>query len=696
MDVDVDDLAVLPPPQIIITPAETNTPDVGLLATLSINDTHHAHDAHDAHTDPALMHAIAERKKVDARLRTWFYSEVESLVGQLVTRIKGEGGRAGNYAQMERNTKTVVLAMERMLGLDPHHSLDASNVDFLGDGRHTFMGSRRQSWWASSLRGTKLLGDDEDGSHSARLQLLERRALITKFLDEVFIHLDLAPVPLSLPEALGVVCSKLLSRPDLERVLVESKPGMTFADRLRKYQRGPRKPSTWRQEGTMRASRLRRVASVEYGGASTRDDASPQDEPQPARTFREMLLARFDDLLQRGHRIKEQSHHLQVPLNPRNTLRWKAYLERESHNLDIKMTRIKSRAARLGNDVEKTLAVNGRLEETFASLHCVRFLGELYRQGIVDLAVIEQWLHRLLFDTAYPGIPSLWELESGCVLLITILPKLHEYQRQDGRVITMQRSFSAPYTRVDTSGGRGHGHGDGDTTMTCDRPTPRQDAATADHWISTTPRSARLSALSKHSPVRKADSLPLDLTRVSASANIVAASLLHSCLCRLRELQAHPEIHLESKAWIAEVCRLSEGPPFTPRNPPKASPPKQQRPAPTLSSSSARPSFLFFSSSSSGDDNDDDDLNPTTSPPSSRHRLKIEREQRKEMERELAQLERKAQKAAKAKARRVKKKNTQGSGGSDRGAAGREALLERQLMQQERESDEEHQEDDEL
>lgn len=68
----------------------------------------------------------------------------------------------------------------------------------------------------------------------------------------------------------------------------------------------------------------------------------------------------------------------------------------------------------------KRLAREGDLRDRFVSIDVVRYIGELAIHEVVGVPVLTKWLDRFLTHTVYLGIPSAWEIECACALLITV------------------------------------------------------------------------------------------------------------------------------------------------------------------------------------------------------------------------------------------------------------------------------------
>jgi hypothetical protein len=132
---------------------------------------------------------------------------------------------------------------------------------------------------------------------------------------------------------------------------------------------------------------------------------------------------------------------------------------------------------------------------------------QLYKVDVLTLADVQKWLKRFLFDTVFPGVPSLFELEAGCALLITIGAKLESV----GQPPSM-REGSGSFTSYEIMG------------------------------ASTSPLA----------PLRRA--IPGDCNGASTSPS----SILLSCIDRLGDIQQIDETPLEGKSWCREVVALHQ------------------------------------------------------------------------------------------------------------------------------------------
>lgn len=71
-------------------------------------------------------------------------------------------------------------------------------------------------------------------------------------------------------------------------------------------------------------------------------------------------------------------------------------------------------------ELRKQKAQDGHAHDQFVGIDVVRFIGELVNHKVIEASIVSRWLDRFLVQTAYLGIPSAWEIECACALLITV------------------------------------------------------------------------------------------------------------------------------------------------------------------------------------------------------------------------------------------------------------------------------------
>lgn len=358
-------------------------------------------------------------------------------------------------------------------------------------------------------------------------------------------------------------------------------------------------------------------------------EASPaylQDPEYPSRIILERLQYYMEVLLQSGIDLCARRSRLGTPPIPKNSLVWEDYLDSIEDEWEQKQTLRQARSDEVVQS-ERREAALGRVEDAFVPLTLVKFLGEvsrgaqniqkgieasdtdngapdpryqLYVHDLLSMHLMQRWLHRLLVDTVYPGLPSLWELEAACVLLIVILPRLHrlageaEDQKRKDREVC-----AAPTRAVKMEGSPAQSESAPSTPKkqttipvtraaakwTTEQPTyhdvqplpaaasPQRLDAPADHWIHLTPSKARRYSMSLP-PVPTAETeggpaaTPTEESNGTStltgaaygeldllSADLSAAEVVQYCMARLRQIRTVADIHHDSKEWI-QVSRL--------------------------------------------------------------------------------------------------------------------------------------------
>ncbi|SPO28943.1 uncharacterized protein UTRI_05008_B [Ustilago trichophora] len=75
-------------------------------------------------------------------------------------------------------------------------------------------------------------------------------------------------------------------------------------------------------------------------------------------------------------------------------------------------------------EMRKQWAQEGDQQDRFVGIDVVRFIGELALHEVIGISVLSKWLNRFLLQTVCLDIPSAWEIECACELLITVGPML--------------------------------------------------------------------------------------------------------------------------------------------------------------------------------------------------------------------------------------------------------------------------------
>ncbi|SNX86204.1 uncharacterized protein MEPE_04913 [Melanopsichium pennsylvanicum] len=100
--------------------------------------------------------------------------------------------------------------------------------------------------------------------------------------------------------------------------------------------------------------------------------------------------------------------------------------------------------------MRKQWAQDGDERDRFVGIDVVRFIGQLALHDVVGVDVLEKWLDRFLNQTVCLEIPSVWEIECACALLITVGPIL---DRKTERADTNLALTDALQTSAEESGG---------------------------------------------------------------------------------------------------------------------------------------------------------------------------------------------------------------------------------------------------
>lgn len=111
--------------------------------------------------------------------------------------------------------------------------------------------------------------------------------------------------------------------------------------------------------------------------------------------------------------------------------------------------------------LRKQWAQEGEERNQFAAMDVVRFVGELGVQEVATVGVVARWLDRFLTRTAYIDIPSAWEIECACALLITVGATLDRRaypnarsrssgEREESNALQLQDAVASSPTTEDT------------------------------------------------------------------------------------------------------------------------------------------------------------------------------------------------------------------------------------------------------
>ncbi|GAC99856.1 hypothetical protein PHSY_007459 [Pseudozyma hubeiensis SY62] len=138
----------------------------------------------------------------------------------------------------------------------------------------------------------------------------------------------------------------------------------------------------------------------------------------------------------------------------------------------------------------------------FVSLDVLRFVGQLVLSRVVGFQVLAKWLDRFLVHTVHLGIPSAWEIECACALLLSV-----------GAMLDRQTSSQ---NRSSCGGDKGQG-----TDLPSSSPA-KQDAEQAD------------------------------------CADVEGLGILNSAMQRVDRLIAQKELSPLARSWLVQLRQLRE------------------------------------------------------------------------------------------------------------------------------------------
>ncbi|CBQ68900.1 conserved hypothetical protein [Sporisorium reilianum SRZ2] len=134
--------------------------------------------------------------------------------------------------------------------------------------------------------------------------------------------------------------------------------------------------------------------------------------------FLNVLLAELDLIFDRGVALTDQQSRLTVPGKGCAFSKWLHAMEMDDDELMSARPGSSAWLRRL--ELRKQYAQEGDQRDEFVNLAVIRFIGQLVIHHVISLQVLAKWLDRFLVNTVYLGIPSVWEIECGCALLITV------------------------------------------------------------------------------------------------------------------------------------------------------------------------------------------------------------------------------------------------------------------------------------
>ncbi|KAL9936603.1 hypothetical protein V8E36_004671 [Tilletia maclaganii] len=243
-----------------------------------------------------------------------------------------------------------------------------------------------------------------------------------------------------------------------------------------------------------------------YGGIAS-GQPSPPVEPRTSRDlgvlFEEIVFANLRDILQKGEDVRDRAHRLEVPLARKgNKKRWEmASSERIRASADQQKNRKLAAKGIISGDeflkLERRRAARGTARDQFADISVLRFTGELFQVSFIGLADVQAWLERMLFDTIYPGVPSVYELGCACALITIVGPQLEAMaDKVDRRSQMMASSIQVavprlsqppPGRRVPETPSR---QSDEAKVGITSQQRPLRPDAPANHWIQYSPAAA--------------------------------------------------------------------------------------------------------------------------------------------------------------------------------------------------------------
>ncbi|KAE8259348.1 hypothetical protein A4X13_0g1082 [Tilletia indica] len=242
-----------------------------------------------------------------------------------------------------------------------------------------------------------------------------------------------------------------------------------------------------------------------YSGMVSGQPSPPVEAQSPmassreiGRLFEEIVLANLRDILKKGEDVRDRAHRLEVPLARKgNKKRWEmASSERIQAVADQqKIRKLAAKGLISGDDflkLERRRAAKGNVRDQFADISVLRFVGELYRLSFIGLPDVQAWLERMLFDTVYPGVPSIYELGCACALITIIGPQLEAVADKEDRQAyvayanrSTSRTFHPPARPIPETPIRTK-----EQQMSRNWRRPLRPDAPANHWIQCSPAAA--------------------------------------------------------------------------------------------------------------------------------------------------------------------------------------------------------------
>lgn len=145
--------------------------------------------------------------------------------------------------------------------------------------------------------------------------------------------------------------------------------------------------------------------------------SSAQQHLKHGELFLNVLNAELDKILQRGLAMSNKHNRLNLPGQSSSFPQWFSNEEQNDRDASIQSggSTWQSR-----NELRKQWAREGDKRDQFVGIDVVRFIGQLALYQVVSVHVLAKWLDRFLLHTVHLGIPSVWEIECACALLLSV------------------------------------------------------------------------------------------------------------------------------------------------------------------------------------------------------------------------------------------------------------------------------------
>lgn len=144
----------------------------------------------------------------------------------------------------------------------------------------------------------------------------------------------------------------------------------------------------------------------------------------------------------------------------------------------------------------------------------------------------------------FPGLPSVFELECACALLITVGGPLEDAATEQEK--STERSPSEKSLGTPTTPARGNVAGILQTPPTM----PLRADVPAYHWINHSPSSARCSPHKSHAGIVSPPGTLVGLHTAKGDAEVDVRMVLEGVMDRLEELTEITDVDTDAKMWI--------------------------------------------------------------------------------------------------------------------------------------------------